>query len=194
MMINDRKIIISTGASRQAKVWTPQTLLISELYAKLQTPARGQETLDAYMSMQKAQQDTLKDVGGFVGGEIVGGRRKVGSVRGRDVLTLDLDHIPAGQTDTVLRRVEGLGCGYCVYSTRKHSPAAPRLRIVVPLDRTATPDEYEAVARKLAEMIGMEEKEHKDGGDVLFGNAALAPASLLAEGAALKNKGGGENA
>jgi len=156
MMINDQKIIISTGASRQAKVWTPQTLLISELYAKLQTPARGQETLDAYMSMQKAQQDTLKDVGGFVGGEIVGGRRKAGSVRGRDVLTLDLDHIPAGQTDAVLRRVEGLGCGYCVYSTRKHSPAAPRLRIVVPLDRTATPDEYEAVARKLAEMIGME--------------------------------------
>ena len=51
MMINDRKIIISTGASRQAKVWTPQTLLISELYAKLQTPARGQETLDSYMSM-----------------------------------------------------------------------------------------------------------------------------------------------
>lgn len=156
MMINDRKIIISTGASRQAKVWTPQTLLISELYAKLQTPARGQETLDAYMSMQKAQQDTLKDVGGFVGGEIVGGRRKVGSVKGRDVLTLDLDHIPAGQTDTVLRRVEGLGCGYCVYSTRKHSLAAPRLRIVVPLDRTATPDEYEAIARKLAEMVGIE--------------------------------------
>ena len=155
-MINDRKIIISTGASRQAKVWTPQTLLISELYTKLKTPARGQETLDAYMSMQKAQQDALKDVGGFVGGEIVGGRRKVGSVRGRDILTLDLDHIPAGQTEAVLRRVEGLGCGYCVYSTRKHSPAAPRLRIVVPLDRTATPDEYEAIARKLAEMIGIE--------------------------------------
>lgn len=156
MMINDRQITISTGASRQAKVWTPQTLLISELYEKLKTPARGQETLDQYMSLQKPQQDALKDVGGYVAGEIVGGRRKAGYVKGRDVLTLDLDHIPAGQTDTVLRRVEGLGCGYCVYSTRKHSPAAPRLRIVVPLDRTATPDEYEAIARKLAEMIGIE--------------------------------------
>lgn len=154
-MVNDRKIIISTGASRQAKQWTPQTLLISELYDKLRTPARGQETLDAYLAMPKAQQDVLKDVGGFVGGEVIGGRRKTGSVAGRDVLTLDLDHIPAGQTEDVLRRVEGLGCGYCVYSTRKHCPAAPRLRIIVPLDRTATPEEYEAVARKLAEMIGI---------------------------------------
>lgn len=40
----------------------------------------------------------------------------------------------------------------------------------------------------------MEEKEHKEGGDVLYGNAALAPAALLAKGAALKNKGGGESA
>lgn len=154
-MVNDRKIIISAGASRQAKQWTPQTLLISELYDKLRTPARGQETLDAYRAMPKAKQDTLKDVGGFVGGEIVGGRRKAGAVSGRDILTLDLDHVPAGQTDDVLRRVSGLGCGYCVYSTRKHCPAAPRLRIIVPLDRTATPDEYEAIARKLAEMIGI---------------------------------------
>lgn len=154
-MVNDRKIIISTGVSRQAKQWTPQALLISELYDKLRTPARGQETLDTYMSMPKAQQDALKDVGGFVGGEIVGGRRKAGAVSGRDILTLDLDHIPAGQTDDILRRVGALGCGYCVYSTRKHSAAAPRLRIIVPLDRTATPEEYEAVARKLAEMIGI---------------------------------------
>jgi len=36
---------------------------------------------------------------------------------GRDIITLDLDNIPAGGTDDVLRRVEGLGVGYCVYST-----------------------------------------------------------------------------
>lgn len=40
----------------------------------------------------------------------------------------------------------------------------------------------------------MEEKEPKPGGNVLYGNAALAPAEQLATGAALKNKGGGENA
>ena len=155
-MINDRKIIISTGASRQAKAWTPQTLRISELYDRLRLPQRGTESLEQYLALPKAKQDALKDIGGFVGGEIIGGRRKANAVKGRDVLTLDLDHIPAGSTENVLRRVEALGCGYCVYSTRKHSPAAPRLRIIVPLNRTVTPEEYEAIARKLAEMIGIE--------------------------------------
>lgn len=75
---------------------------------------------------------------------------------GRDVVTLDLDTIPPGGTEDVLRRVEGLGCGYCIYSTRKHSPAAPRLRVLIPLDRTATADEYEPIARRMAEYIGME--------------------------------------
>ena len=62
---------------------------------------------------------------------------------GRDVVTLDLDNIPSGGTQDVLRRVEALGCGYCIYSTRKHSPAAPRLRVLLPTDRTMTADEYE---------------------------------------------------
>lgn len=55
----------------------------------------------------------------------------------------------------VLRRVEALGCGYCVYSTRKHRPEAPRLRILLPLDRTVSADEYEPLARKMADYIGI---------------------------------------
>ena len=156
MMVNDRQITISCGTSRRATVWTPQTLLLSEFYAKLAIPARGSETLGAYMAMPKAQQDDLKDVGGFVAGTLAGGRRKAGAVISRDVITLDLDHIPTGGTDDILRRIGALGCGYCVYSTRKHSPAAPRLRILLPTDRSVLPDEYEAIARKAAEMICVE--------------------------------------
>jgi predicted P-loop ATPase len=106
--------------------------------------------------MKKGQQDDLKDVGGFVAGTFAGERRKASSVTGRDVLTLDLDNIPAGGTQDVLRRVEGLGCGYCIYSTRKHHEAAPRLRVLLPLDRTVTADEYEPIARKTASWIGIE--------------------------------------
>lgn len=138
----DRKITISAGSSRRAMVWQAQTLLISELWAKLQTPARGTEPLAEYLNMKKAQQDDLKDVGGFMAGTLSGPRRKANNVTGRDVITLDLDNIPPGGTEDVLRRVEGLSCGYCIYSTRKHSPAAPRLRVLLPLDRTASADEY----------------------------------------------------
>ena len=155
-MLNDRKITISAGASRRATLWTAQTLLISELWEKLKTPARGTETLAEYMSLKKAQQDELKDIGGFMGGTLNGPRRKANNVTGRDIITLDLDSIPAGGTDDVLRRVGGLGCGYCVYSTRKHQPAAPRLRILLPMDRTVTADEYEPIARKMGELIGLE--------------------------------------
>lgn len=152
----DRKIAIASGASRRATVWTTQTLMVSELWQKLKVPARGTETLAEYLNLKKAQQDDLKDIGGFVGGTLNGPRRKANNVAGRDIITLDLDNIPAGHKDNVLRVVEGLGCGYCVYSTRKHQPAAPRLRVLFPLDRTVTADEYEPIARKAAEYIGLE--------------------------------------
>lgn len=155
-MQHNRKITLSVGASRKATVWTPQTMMISELYERLRIPARGTETLAAYLSMSKGQQDDLKDVGGFVAGTLNGTRRKAGAVTGRDVITLDLDNIAAGGTEDVARRVAGLGCGYCIYSTRKHMASAPRLRVLLPLDRTCTADEYEPCARRVASMIGME--------------------------------------
>ena len=154
-MKNDRKITISAGSSRRSTLWTAQTLMVSELWNKLKTPTRGTETLAEYMRLKKSQQDDLKDIGGFVGGSLSGSRRKANSVIGRDIITLDLDNISAGGTDDVLRRIDGLGCGYCVYSTRKHQPAAPRLRVLFPLDRTVTADEYEPIARKMAAMIGL---------------------------------------
>lgn len=154
-MLNDRQIIISVGASRKATEWRGQSLLLSEFYGRLRVPARGTETMAEYLSLPKAKQDELKDVGGYVAGPLRGLRRKADAVIGRDVVTLDLDSIPPGGTDDVLRRVAGLGCGYCVYSTRKYQRAAPRLRVLLPLDRTVTADEYEPIARKLADMIGM---------------------------------------
>ena len=156
MMVNDRKITISVGASRKATHWQPQTLLISELYDRLHTPARSTETMAEYLALSKGQQDDLKDVGGYVAGKLNGPRRKAGAVAGRDVITLDLDSIPPGGTDDVARRVEALGCGYCIYSTRKHRPEAPRMRVLLPLDRTCTADEYEPCVRRMAAWIGME--------------------------------------
>ena len=154
-MENNRMLRISTAGSRKAKHWPKSEILWSDFVEKLRTPVRSTETIEQYLSYPKQQQDELKDVGGFVGGTFAGDRRKSAYIEGRDLLTLDLDNIPAGGTEDILKRVGGLGCAAAVYSTRKHTGYGPRLRVVVPLDRMATADEYEPAARKLAELIGI---------------------------------------
>lgn len=151
----NRMLRISTAGSRKAMRWPKSSILWSEFTEKLKMPVRGTETMEEYLAMPKARQAELKDVGGYVGGTFTGDRRKASSVEGRDLVTLDLDSIPAGQTGDILKRVSGLGCASMVYSTRKHAGYAPRLRVVIPLDRTVTADEYEPVARKIASLIGI---------------------------------------
>lgn len=155
-MHNDRQITISAAGSRKATQWPAQMLWWSELVERLRVAVRGTETLTEYLQLPKSKQDDLKDVGGFVAGTLAGNRRKAGNVTGRDVLTLDLDNISSGGTADVLRRLDGLGCAYAVYSTRKHEEAKPRLRVLVPINRTASADEYEPLARKLGQIIGIE--------------------------------------
>lgn len=155
----DRSLQISTAGTRKAAKWQTNLILWSELVEKLRIPLKGRETHDAYLRMTKPQQDKLKDVGGFVGGSLRNGVRNSTSVTGRDLITLDLDTIPAGGTDSVLFSVDLLNCAACVYSTRKHDPDHPRLRVVIPLDRTASADEYEPIARKLAEDLGIEQAD-----------------------------------
>lgn len=151
----DRQIVITTGNSRKDLNWKRQTLKVSELYERLRIPNRGVETLDEYMRLSKAKQDDLKDVGGFVAGALNGSRRKANNVIGRDVITLDFDAVPALGTQTVLDSLNQMQVNYCVYSTRKHAPNKPRLRVLVPTDRTMTADEYEPCARRLAANIGI---------------------------------------
>ena len=155
-MQNNRMLHISTAGSRKATHWPKVEILWSEFCERFKTPVRGTETIGEYLAMPKSRQAELKDVGGFVGGTFAGDRRKAANVEGRDLVTLDLDNIPTGQTEDILRRVGGLGCAALVYSTRKHTSYAPRLRVILPLDRTATADEYEPAARKLASLLGME--------------------------------------
>jgi putative DNA primase/helicase len=153
---NNRELQISIAGSRKAAKWSKSIIMWSEFVERLKNPARGTETFEQYLALSKSQKDELKDVGGFVGGSLAGGRRKASCVEGRDLITLDMDNIPAGQTSDILKRVNSLACAAAVYSTRKHAEYAPRLRIIVPLDRTATADEYEPAARKLAALIGIE--------------------------------------
>lgn len=149
----DGQVVIATGKSRFETNWKNKKILWSSLVAKLKKPVITQETYAEYLKLGKAEQDRIKDVGGFVGGTLTSGRRKAGSVATRQILTLDADYAPVDFFDT-LELLADYAC--CVYSTHKHSPETPRYRLLIPLDREVTPDEYEAIGRKIAEEIGID--------------------------------------
>ena len=151
-----RLLEISTAKSRTAARWQQETVTWPDFCARLAAcmdKNRGSETHAAYMAMPRDRQAALKDVGGFVGGGLRDGVRKHGRCAGRDLITLDLDGCAPGSTDSWLAAVKALGCAAAVYSTRRHDAEHPRLRVVLPTDRTLTPDEYQPAARMLAQML-----------------------------------------
>ena len=155
-MQNDRIIKITTGSSRKSLTWNGQEMYWSDFLQKLSQPLRTQESFEQYKALPKSEQDKLKDIGGYVGGVLKGPRRKNENAGDRYLITLDADTIEPGGTQKVLNALSALGCAYAVYSTRKHEGAAPRLRVIIPLDEPCTADEYEPIARKAASFIGMQ--------------------------------------
>ena len=148
-----RDLPIAYGNSCYAKKWANKTIAFDELCKRLQTPVRTSETVEEYPKLSKSERDRVKDKGGFVGGNLAGGRRKRENVTGRSMLTLDAD----SASQDFIDQYEMLGCyASCLYSTHGHRPEAPRVRIIVPLLRDVTSDEYAAIARFYANEWGMD--------------------------------------
>lgn len=147
----DKALDIALGNSRKAKVWKNRPVNWSEMLDRMATTTRTSETLAEYKAMGKDQQSDRKDVGGFVGGYCENGSRS--DVRFRSVLCLDADF-----ADTEIWPDWELiyGNAAAVYSTHKHTAKAPRLRLVVPLARDVTPDEYQAIGRRVAADLGID--------------------------------------
>lgn len=144
---------IAYGNSRMEKRWKNNEISWDDFCKRVSTTQTTTETVEEYRKMTKPQQDAVKDVGGFVGGHLRGGRRKTGTVLCRSMLTLDMDH---GTPDILDELSLFNSHELCVYSTHKHTPEAPRLRLIFPLKRDVSEEEYPALARKVAQEIGMD--------------------------------------
>ncbi|EJP32008.1 virulence-associated protein E [Selenomonas sp. FOBRC9] len=146
-----RELAFCLGNSRAALVWHPGKMTMDALWEKLQNPIRTAETAAEYRSMKKCERDVVKDKGGFFAGTLKGTRRRATEVISRSMITLDHDRLEQGCFDDFAFK-------HCtiVYTTHSHIPEAPRARILVPLTRDVTPDEYNAIARYLADEIGMD--------------------------------------
>ena len=148
-----RKLAFCFGSSRQAATWRPAEMLLDELIEKLNSPIRTPETSVQYHKMKKGERDGIKDKGGFVAGKLKGVRRKKTEVLSRSMITLDGDRLSPGFFEEYEEKHH---CLTVVYTTHTHLPDAPRARLLMPLQRDVTPEEYNAIARYLAAEIGME--------------------------------------
>lgn len=147
---------IATAGSRWSRKWKTEDWFWEALLDRLRAPARTGETMREYAAMTKDERTAKKDVGGFVGGALNGGRRVAGAVTERWLVTLDADYAEPGDWEEFVA-LNDVRC--CVYSTHSHTPEQPKLRWVLPLRRAVTPEEYGAVARRVAEWIGIEKMD-----------------------------------
>lgn len=147
-----QELHIATGSSRTAKTWKNITLTWQELVERLEKPTVTQETFAEYQKMSRAEKGQAKDVGGFVGGWLKQGKRKNENVQSRSLVALDAD----SPSKDFLDRLDLLAdYAFVLYSTHSHSKKAAKYRLIIPTDRLMMPDEYEPVARYLANQLGM---------------------------------------
>ncbi|MBY6931881.1 virulence-associated E family protein [Clostridium botulinum] len=150
----DGKVALATGNSKTSKHWKNNCIMYSDLITKLNHTTRTPETVAEYRKMSKTERDRIKDQGGFVGGSLKEGRRKAENVQNRTLLTLDLDYVDGDIWSSIELLYD---FSVCMYSTHTHAPDNQRLRLVIPLARPVLPDEYQAISRKVADDIGIDQ-------------------------------------
>ncbi|MBC2207429.1 hypothetical protein HCB08_11450 [Listeria booriae] len=146
-MSADGKLTLAIGKSRKEKAWKNKETSWQKVLERISQTTRTPETFDEYLKMPKNEQARVKDIGGFVGGTLLKGRRKAENVKWRQLITLDADFAAPGLWEEI-ELFYNFACA--VYSTHKHTVEKPRLRVVIPLSRPVTSDEYQAVSRRIA--------------------------------------------
>lgn len=152
-IIYDGKLDIAVGLKFNSKVWRNTKITWKNLVEKLSSAVVTNETHKQFMEASKTDQGNIKDVGGFVSGFLLNGRRTKNSVSYKQVLTLDIDfsHVDFWWDFTML-----FDCAAVLHSTHKSIPDKPRHRLIIPLNREVSPEEYEPIARYIANAMNID--------------------------------------
>lgn len=148
-----RNLAIAYGNNRQSKTWVNKTITFDELKERLKVTIRTPESAEEYARFNKAKRDAVKDHGGFVAGALKGGRRKVDTVELRSMVALDGDRIDKAFLENYETNAPYTSL---LYTTHSSTDDDPRVRLVYPLTRDVTPEEFVAVSRYLAQMLGID--------------------------------------
>ena len=149
-----REFKIACAGSRKAARWANQKITWPDLCGRLKNTSYTSETSEEYWAMSKDDRDAAKDKGGFVGGYLRNGRRRIADVECRSLITHDVD---SPETEFFERFMRDFPYAAIIYTTHSHMPDRPRFRVVIALDEDISPDRYEAVSRYLAAEFGIEQ-------------------------------------
>lgn len=150
---HNRPLYMYHANSRNTAILQAAPTDVQGLFQRLETSQVIQYDIAAYRVLKKPQQDDLKDVGGYILGDLKEGRRRSGYILTRSAAVLDADNLPTGSTQEFIMRVSLLGYSCCIHSSAKHSPDTPRLRVVFPFAEDIAADMYAPVIRLLCRLI-----------------------------------------
>ena len=119
---------VITAPSSTWKKWTPGTVSWEEILSWMGHPAAA------------------KECGGYVIGKFRGGLRRTRSLIHREAVTLDADYNARSLPEHLTEM--GVRCAW--HTTWSSAPDNPRYRVVLPLSRPVSAEEYEIVAESLA--------------------------------------------
>lgn len=126
---------VATAPYAHSKTWTAGELSFEDLVSWLDEPA------------------LVKECGGYLLGQLAGGRRSKSTVLARDAITLDAD---AAEAD-LPERVADLGVQAICHTTYRSTPTDPRYRLIFPTDRPMEPREYAVAATALMARLGADQ-------------------------------------
>lgn len=145
--MTERKLIVSFGSGAPLP-GNEQLAIITA------TSLDSWPEIAKYLTTTPPETEDKASRGWYCPAEFEGKRRHGSEFVARHALTLDYDVITPEDLKKIQKSLEPFA--YAIYTTWSHTAAAPRVRVVMPLSRPASADEFGAVSRKIASLAGIE--------------------------------------
>lgn len=149
------KYTLSVAGSSASLKWSTIRYTWDDFLERLNRDIRSTETMRDFDRLDRTARANLKDVGGYMAGELSGARRLKSAVLSRSMITLDVDY--ADSLFPVEFETRFPGVAAVIYNTRSDREKSRRFRVVTPFaEEVQDAAQYEAAARKMAELLGID--------------------------------------
>lgn len=149
------KYTLSVAGSSASLKWSTVRYTWEDFLERLNRDIRSTETMRDFDRLDRTARANLKDIGGYMAGELSGARRLKSAVLSRSMITLDVDYADSFFPVEFDARFPGVAA--VIYNTRSDREKSRRFRVVIPFaEEVQDAAQYEAAARKMAELLGID--------------------------------------